>query len=136
MKRQHLFLHDAEPADKTPGGGGDAPQEPTIVPEGRLSETEVDALKQKHPQGIYSLVVLRKDGKFAQAYFKKPTRADLNYSKTKRDQEAPDEQFLALASVTFVGGDEAVLKDEQAMISVCAYMEAMPIGATAFVLNH
>lgn len=139
MKRQYLFIRNADATDNTGGDvqpGAETPVVPeTPAPVGQADEAQLKDWKQKHPQGIYGIAIPRDDGQTGMLYFCKPNRNHLNYSKTKRSQSAHDEQFLALAEVTFLGGDETLLKDEQAMITVSFYMENMDIGKAAAILN-
>lgn len=97
---------------------------------GEATPEQIAEWKKKYPQGIYQIA--SGDGVI---YFRKPTRADLNYSRSKRDPEAQDEVFRTLAETTCIGGDEELLKDEQAMISICSYLEVMPVGKAISILN-
>lgn len=107
-----------------------------MIPIGRASDEQIAEWKKKHPQGIYSLIVEREDGKYGEVYFCKPNRNHLNFCRSKRNPSAQLDEWVALAEVTFVGGDESLLKDDQAMISICHQMENQEIGKTYLVLNH
>lgn len=126
MNRQSLFYRSPH-AD---GAGG------KDKPVGTAEESKIAEWKKAHPQGIFSMLIERNDGKVGQIYFCRPNRNHLNYCWTKRDPKAKDEQYLALAEVTYLGGDDTLLKDEQAMITVCAHMETMDVGKAGMILNH
>lgn len=105
-------------------------------PKGRAEAAQLEEWKKKYPQGIYSLIIPNNEGENSEIYFRRPNRADLNFSKSKRDPNAHDEQYVALAEATCIGGDKELFKDEQALISISFYMENMDIGKAMLVLNH
>lgn len=106
-----------------------------VQPVGTATEAQLEEWKNKYPQGIFGLIIPKDDKTNGILYFRRPDRNDLNYSKTKRDPNAHDEQYRALAETICIGGDVPLLKDEQAMISVCYYMETMDVGKPMLVLN-
>lgn len=107
-----------------------------VIPIGRAGEEQIERWKKEHPQGIHSIILQREDGQFGEVYFCKPNRNHLNYSRSKRNPNSQLDEYTALAEVTFIGGDESLLKDEQAMISICHRMENMEVGKAYIVLNH
>lgn len=155
MKKQYLiFDHGVgnngggapDPKEKGSQNEPQLPDMPNPPPsdqprpcKGDVDSEQIKAWKKQHPQGIYSLVFNNPNKEdeleHSRLYFRKPNRNDLNYSKTKRDPEASDEQWIALADVTCIGGDKSIMQDEQTMISICYYMEAQPVGEAFAVVN-
>lgn len=91
---------------------------------------KIEGWKKANPQGIHSLVF--DDGEL---WFKRPGRNEMNFAHSKRSETDMYAYTNALASACWIGGDEALLDDEQAQLTIHAYMEQLQIGKTAYILN-
>jgi len=97
---------------------------------GQASSTQIEEWKQKYQYGIYAVEV---DGHVA--YFKNPGRHELNCALTKADKERALAVFEELASITYIGGSEDVLKDDQMFIGVCQELKVKLDGKKARLVN-
>jgi hypothetical protein len=97
---------------------------------GQASAAQIEEWKQKHQYGIYAVEV---GGHVA--YFKNPGRHELNCALTKADKERALAVFEELASVTYIGGSEEVLKDDQMFIGICQELKVKLDGKKARLVN-
>jgi hypothetical protein len=97
---------------------------------GQASKAQIDEWKQKYHYGIYAVEV---GGHVA--YFKNPGRHELNCALTKADKERALAVFEELASVTYIGGSEEVLKDDQMFIGICQELKVKLDGKKARLVN-
>ena len=97
---------------------------------GIASETQIADWKAKHKYGIYALEV---DGHIA--YFKNPDRNELNCAMSKADRDKALNVFEELATLTFIGGSEAVLKDDQMFIGISQELKVKLEGKKAKLVN-
>lgn len=103
-------------------------QSPPLV--GQASEAQVADWKAKHKCGVYGLEV---DGHIA--YFKNPGRHELNCAMSKSDKERTLDVFEELANLTFLGGSEEVLHDDQMFIGICHELRVKLDGKKAKLVN-
>jgi hypothetical protein len=97
---------------------------------GQLSQEEINSLKQKYPQGIYSIEV---DGHIA--YFKNPTRLEMNCAMSKASAEAAFDIYDELTKRTLIGGSEEVLTDDQKFFGVVHQVKVKMEGKKASLVN-
>ena len=97
---------------------------------GEATTTQIAEWKAKHKYGIYALEV---DGHIA--YFKNPDRNELNCAMSKADRDKALEIFEELATLTFIGGSDAVLKDDQMFIGISQELKIKLEGKKARLVN-
>ncbi len=97
---------------------------------GQATATEIAGWKAKYKQGIYGLEV---DGHIA--YFKNPGRNELNCAMSKADRDKALDVFEELASLTFIGGSEEVLTDDQMFIGISQELKGKLEGKKARLVN-
>ena len=103
---------------------------PTIVLTGAASEAQIAEWKAKHKYGIYALEVDNHIG-----YFKNPGRNELNCAMSKADRDKALDVFEELASLTFIGGSEELLKDDQMFIGISQELKVKLEGKKAKLVN-
>jgi hypothetical protein len=99
-------------------------------PTGSVAEAQIREWKASNKYGIYSIEV---DGHIA--YFKNPGRHELNCAMSKADNERALDMYEELASLTFLGGSEEVLRDDQMFIGVCQELKVKLEGKRAVLVN-
>ena len=104
-------------------------QESTVLT-GQAPDTQLAEWKTKHKYGIYAIEV---DGHIA--YFKNPGRNELNCAMSKADRDKALDIFEELANITFIGGSEEVLKDDQMFIGVSQELKVKLDGKKAKLVN-
>ncbi len=97
---------------------------------GRVTEAQIVEWKAKHKQGIYALEV---DGHIG--YFKNPGRNELNCAMSKADRDKALDVFEELATLTFIGGSEDLLKDDQMFIGISQELKVKLEGKKARLVN-
>ena len=97
---------------------------------GQASEDQINEWKRKYKTGIYSVEV---DGHIG--YFKNPGRNELNCAMSKADREKALDIFEELANITFIGGSEEILKDDQMFIGVSQELKVKLEGKKAILVN-
>lgn len=89
---------------------------------------------REHKNKVFWIIIKDDEGENRGIlYFKKPGRNDINYAHTKQNPNAQDEMYIALAEVMFIGGMESLLKDEDAMMTICDIVRKVDYGAAALV---
>jgi hypothetical protein len=121
MNRQYYTAHAGE-------AGGQPNEEQTLT--GQATEAQIAAWKAKHRYGIYAVEV---DGHVG--YFKNPGRHELNCAMSKADREKALDVFEELANITFIGGSEALLKDDQMFIGISQELKVKLEGKKATLVN-
>jgi hypothetical protein len=97
---------------------------------GQATTEQVIDWKNKYKYGIYAIEV---DGHIG--YFKNPGRAELNCAMSKADRDKALDIFEELANVTFIGGSEEILKDDQMFIGVSQELKVKLEGKKATLVN-
>ena len=97
---------------------------------GQASAEQINEWKRKHKTGIYSVEVAGHIG-----YFKNPGRHELNCAMSKADRERALDIYEELAAVTFIGGSEEILKDDQMFIGVSQELKVKLDGKKAKLVN-
>jgi hypothetical protein len=97
---------------------------------GQATDAQITEWKAKHKYGIYAVEV---DGHIA--YFKNPGRNELNCAMSKADRDKALDIFEELANITFIGGSEEVLKDDQMFIGVSQELKVKLDGKKAKLVN-
>jgi hypothetical protein len=97
---------------------------------GQVSDTQVAEWKAKYKYGIYAIEV---DGHVG--YFKNPGRNELNCAMSKADRDKALDIFEELANITFIGGSEEILKDDQMFIGVSQELKVKLDGKKAKLVN-
>ncbi len=97
---------------------------------GQVSDEQIKEWKAKHKYGIYAVSI---DGQVA--YFKNPNRQEVNCALSKADKENALGVFEMLAGITFIGGSEEVLNDDQMFIGLCNEIKIKLDGKKASLVN-
>jgi hypothetical protein len=97
---------------------------------GQAPDTQIAEWKAKHKYGIYAIEV---DGHIG--YFKNPGRNELNCAMSKADRDKALDIFEELANITFIGGSEEILKDDQMFIGVSQELKVKLDGKKATLVN-
>ncbi len=103
---------------------------PTNTLIGQATNEQIAEWKRKYKYGIYAVEV---DGHVG--YFKNPGRNELNCAMSKADKDKALDIFEELASVTFLGGSEEILKDDQMFIGVSQELKIKLEGKQATLVN-
>ena len=97
---------------------------------GQASDTQIEEWKAKYKYGIYAIEV---DGHVG--YFKNPGRNELNCAMSKADRDKALDIFEELANVTFIGGSEELLRDDQMFIGISQELKVKLDGKKAKLVN-
>lgn len=97
---------------------------------GQATDAQVAEWKGKYKYGIYAIEV---DGHIG--YFKNPGRHELNCAMSKADRDKALDIFEELANITFVGGSEALLTDDQMFIGISQELKVKLDGKKATLVN-
>ena len=98
---------------------------------GQLTTDEIAALKVKYPGGIYA--INNKNGKIA--YFKKPSRNEVNCDLALTTRERPLANVEELAKLTFIGGCEDLLNNEDEALGSYEHLRSKMAGVEAELVN-
>lgn len=101
-----------------------------LILTGSASEAQIKEWKAKHKNGIYAVEV---DGHVG--YFKNPGRTEINCAMSKADRDKALDLFEELANLTFIGGSEEVLQDDQMFIGVSQEIKVKLDGKKAKLVN-
>lgn len=97
---------------------------------GLVDAVQIQEWKTKHKGGIYAIQV---DGHIA--YFKYPSRAEVNMSMADSNKDAPLDLFETLAKATWLGGSEAVLNDDPMWFGAVQQLKVVIDGKKAEIVN-
>ena len=97
---------------------------------GQATDDKVKDWKVKHKYGIYAVTI---DGHIA--YFKNPNRQEINCALSKADKENALAVFEMLASVTFLGGSDELLNDDQMFVGLSSEIKVKLDGKKASLVN-
>jgi len=98
--------------------------------QGQATEEQIAEWKKKHKYGIYAI-----ESEGHVAYFKNPGRAELNCAMSRADREKPLDIYEELGRLTFIGGSEEILSDDQIFIGVCQEIKVKLDGKKAQLVN-
>ncbi len=97
---------------------------------GQVTDEQIKEWKAKHKYGVYAVTI---DDHIA--YFKNPNRLDINCALSKADKENALSIFETLASITFLGGSENLLTDDQMFIGLSNEIKIKLDGKKANLVN-
>jgi len=97
---------------------------------GKQSDEQVQAWKQQYKQGIYAIVVDDNIG-----YFKNPSRHEMNCAMSKASSDAALDMYEELARLTFIGGNEEVINDDQMFFGLVQQIKVKMDGKKAKLVN-
>ena len=97
---------------------------------GQATPEQIAEWKRKNTLGIYAIEV---DGHVG--YFKNPGRNELNCAMSKADREKALDMFDELANITFIGGSNEIIKDDQMFIGVSQELKVKFEGKKAKLVN-
>ena len=97
---------------------------------GQATDAQIAEWKAKYKYGIYAIEV---DGHVG--YFKNPGRNEMNCAMSKMDSDKVLDVFEELANITFIGGSEEILKDDQMFIGVSQELKVKLDGKRATLVN-
>jgi hypothetical protein len=97
---------------------------------GQATDEQVKEWKVKHKYGIYAVTIEGHIG-----YFKNPDRHEINCALSKADKDNALAVFEMLAGVTFLGGSEELLKDDQMFIGLSNEIKVKLDGKKASLVN-
>jgi hypothetical protein len=97
---------------------------------GQATDAQIAEWKAKHRYGIYAIKV---DGHIG--YFKNPGRNEINCAMSKMDKDKVLDVFEELAGITFIGGSEEILKDDQLFIGATQELRVKLDGKRAKLVN-
>ena len=110
--------------------GNDSNSGATTVLTGQATDVQIKEWKAKYKYGIYAIEV---DGHLG--YFKNPGRNELNCAMSKADRDKALALFEELANITFIGGSEELLNDDQMFIGVSQELKVKLDGKKAKLVN-
>ena len=97
---------------------------------GQATDEEIAEWKQQYPQGIYAI---ESDDHIA--YFKNPNRNEMNCAMSKASQEKALDMYEELATLTFIGGSEDVIKNDQRFYGLASQLKTKFEGKKATLVN-
>lgn len=97
---------------------------------GQATPEQIAEWKDKHKSGIYGIEV---DGHIA--YFKKPNRHEMNCTLNKAEKNRALDIFEELASLTFIGGSDEVLKNDELFFGAVQELKVIMDGKKARMVN-
>lgn len=97
---------------------------------GEQSIEQINNWKATYTNGIYSI-----EAKEHIAYFKNPDRHDINCAMSKADKDKALDVYETLAQLTFLGGSEALLLNDQLFLGICKELKAKLEGTKAILVN-
>ncbi len=97
---------------------------------GQQTDEQVQKWKQQNKQGIYSIEA---DGHIA--YFKNPNRHEMNCTMSKASLDAALNMYEELAKLTFLGGSEELLNDDQMFFGLVQQIKVKMEGKKATLVN-
>lgn len=97
---------------------------------GQATPEQIQEWKNKYKQGIYAVEV---DGHIA--YFKNPSRHEMNCAMSKASVDAALDMYDELTQRTFIGGSEEVLNDDQMFFGLVQQVKVKMEGKKATLVN-
>lgn len=97
---------------------------------GQQTDEQIACWKQQYKQGIYAIAV---DGNIG--YFKNPNRQEMNCAMSKASTEAALDMYEELARLTFIGGSEDVINNDQMFFGLVQQIKVKIEGKKATLVN-
>jgi hypothetical protein len=97
---------------------------------GQQTDEQVNTWKQQYKQGIYAIEV---DGHIG--YFKNPNRHEMNCALSKASTGSALDMYEELARLTFLGGSEEVMNDDQKFFGLVQQIRSKMDGKKAKLVN-
>ncbi len=97
---------------------------------GQQTDEQVNTWKQQYKQGIYAIEV---DGHVG--YFKNPNRNEMNCALSKASSGLALDMYEELARLTFLGGSEEVINDDQKFFGLVQQIRSKMDGKKAKLVN-
>lgn len=97
---------------------------------GQQTDEQIQAWKQQYKQGIYAIEIDNHIG-----YFKNPNRHEMNCTLSKASSDAALDMYEELARLTFLGGSEDVLNDDQKFFGLVQQVRTKMDGKKAKLVN-
>lgn len=97
---------------------------------GQQTDEQIQAWKQQYKQGIYAIEIDNHIG-----YFKNPNRHEMNCTLSKASSDAALDMYEELARLTFLGGSEEVLNDDQKFFGLVQQVRTKMDGKKAKLVN-
>jgi len=97
---------------------------------GQQTAEQIQTWKNQYKQGIYAIEVDDHIG-----YFKNPNRHEMNCALSKASSGAALDMYEELARLTFIGGSEDVLNDDQKFFGLVQQVRTKMDGKKAKLVN-
>lgn len=97
---------------------------------GQQNEEQIQAWKHQYKQGIYAIEVDNHIG-----YFKNPSRHEMNCAMSKASSDAALDMYEELARLTFIGGTEEVINNDQMFFGLVQQIKVKMEGKKAKLVN-
>jgi hypothetical protein len=97
---------------------------------GQQTEEQIANWKKEYKQGIYAISV---DGHIG--YFKNPNRHEMNCAMSKASADAALDMYEELARLTFIGGSEEVINNDQMFFGMVQQIKVKMEGKKATLVN-
>ena len=101
-----------------------------VVLIGQAESAQIDAWKMNWPDGIYAVC---NDTHIA--YFKNPSRLEVNFALSRASKDAPLAVVEALADKTFIGGSDLLLRSDSFFLGAGAEIKEKLYGVKAKLVN-
>ena len=99
---------------------------------GQATTEQVDSWKKANPEGIYALMGKNKD---EIAYFKYPSREEVNCAIAKYEADKVLDMYEELGELTFLGGSKELLTNTQKFLGVKKQLSKIVDGEEATLVN-
>lgn len=97
---------------------------------GEATAAQIQAWKEQYPDGIYAA-----ESRDHIGYFKEPSRSEVNCALSKATATKPLAVLEEFADLTYIGGSEAILKNDQVFLGVCVALKDKMNGIPAKLVN-
>lgn len=97
---------------------------------GERTEEQIKGLKAANPKGIYAVEV----GDHV-AYFRNPTRQDINIAASQLDQDNPIDYFENIMRETFIDGSQSVIDEDELYLGALNQVRKKIEGSKAVLVN-
>jgi len=97
---------------------------------GQQTAEQIQAWKAQYKQGIYAIEVDNHIG-----YFSNPSRHEMNCAMSKASSDAALDMYEELARLTFIGGAEEVIDNDQMFFGLVQQIKVKMDGKKARLVN-